>query len=60
MELSSNAGKAAHYATKDLFVTKQKDTEINAAHRYNDFNIDDPLIDFSKFLDGDSLDQEDM
>ncbi|KAH7128703.1 copper amine oxidase, partial [Dendryphion nanum] len=54
------AGKAANFATHDLYVTKQKDTEPRAADRNNGYDIEDPLIDFSKFLDGDSLDQEDL
>jgi len=57
---STNAGKAIHYATSDFFVTKQKDTEPRSSDRNNNFDIVDPLVDFSKFLDGDSLDQEDL
>lgn len=57
---STNAGNAIHYATADFFVTKQKDTEPKAADWFNTFNVLDPLVDFSKYLDGESLDQEDM
>lgn len=57
---SSNAGKAISYATADFFVTKQKDTEPRAADRNNGFDIDDPLVDFSKFIDGESLEQDDL
>ncbi|KAJ4293307.1 hypothetical protein N0V90_008589 [Kalmusia sp. IMI 367209] len=57
---SSNAGKAIHFATADFFVTKQKDTEPRAADWGNTFDVDNPLVDFSKFLDGESLEQEDL
>lgn len=57
---SSNAGKAAHFTTKDLFITKQKDTEPRAADSFNAYEVEDPLVDFSKFLDGESLEQEDL
>jgi primary-amine oxidase len=57
---SSNTGNAAHYATHDLYITKQKDTEPRAADPYNGYDTENPLVDFSKFLDGESLDQEDL
>ncbi|KAL1593838.1 hypothetical protein SLS60_010571 [Paraconiothyrium brasiliense] len=57
---SSNAGKAIHFATAHLFVTKQKDSEPRAADWVNTYDVDNPLVDFSKFLDGESLDQEDL
>ncbi|PVI02589.1 amine oxidase catalytic domain-containing protein [Periconia macrospinosa] len=57
---SSDAGNAIHYATADLFITKQKDTEPRCADRNNNYDISDPLVDFSRFLDGESLDQEDL
>ncbi|PVH92003.1 amine oxidase catalytic domain-containing protein [Periconia macrospinosa] len=57
---SSDAGNAIYYATADLFITKQKDTEPRCADRNNYYDINDPLVDFSRFLDGESLDQEDL
>ena len=57
---SSTAGNAIHYATADLFVTKRKDAEPKAADWANTYNVADPPVDFSKFLDGESLDQEDL
>lgn len=57
---SSNILNAGHYATSDLYVTRQKDTEPRAADPYNAFNLQNPLVDFSKFLDGESLEQEDL
>lgn len=60
MKDSSDAGKAAYFATADLFVTKQKDTEPRAADWVNTYDVENPLVDFSKFLDGESLEQEDL
>lgn len=57
---ATNMRKAAAFATHDLYVTKQKDTEPRAADVANRYATDDPLVDFAKFLDGDSLDQEDL
>ncbi|KAF2192177.1 amine oxidase catalytic domain-containing protein [Zopfia rhizophila CBS 207.26] len=57
---SSNAVNAGNYAKNDLSITKQKDTEVRAADRYNGFTPEDPLIDFSKFFNDESLDQEDL
>ncbi|KAF2179308.1 amine oxidase catalytic domain-containing protein [Zopfia rhizophila CBS 207.26] len=57
---SSNIPNAANFADHAFYVTKQKDTEAQAAHPYNEMDPYDPLIDFGKFFDGDSLDQEDL
>ncbi|KAF2871343.1 copper amine oxidase [Massariosphaeria phaeospora] len=57
---STLAGNAAHFATSNLYVTRAKDTEPRGADRNNGFDIADPLVDFSKFLDGESLSQEDL
>lgn len=57
---SSNAGKAIHFATADFFITKQKDTEPKATDWANTLDIENPLVDFSKFFDGESLEQEDL
>ncbi|KAI8936065.1 hypothetical protein NX059_007565 [Plenodomus lindquistii] len=55
-----NILKAGSYATHDFFVTKQKDTEPRAADVCNYHAPQDPLVDFSTFVDGDLLDQEDL
>ncbi|KAF1987640.1 putative membrane copper amine oxidase [Aulographum hederae CBS 113979] len=57
---SSNLARAANWATHDLFVTKQKDTEPRAVHPYNNQDVYNPAIDFAEFFDGDSLVQEDI
>lgn len=57
---SSNLEKAVYPFEYDLFVTRQKDTEPRSCHPYNGQDIYDPVIDFSQFFDGESLEQEDL
>ncbi|GHJ86241.1 hypothetical protein NliqN6_2643 [Naganishia liquefaciens] len=57
---SPNLHNAQHFATHPLYVTKQKDTEPNCANPYNNLDTRQPLVDFNKFFDGESLVQEDL
>jgi primary-amine oxidase len=57
---STNVRKAGAFATHDFYVTKQKDTEPRAADAYNQYAPQDPLVDFSKFLDDEAIEQEDV
>ncbi|CAK5278719.1 unnamed protein product [Mycena citricolor] len=57
---SPNLLKSQSFATHALYVTKQKDTEPRSAHAHNDYDPGHPIIDFSEFLDGDNLEQEDI
>lgn len=57
---SSIAMQAANFATHHLYVTKQKDTEPRSSSDLNMVFPDDPSVDFNKFFDGESLDQEDL
>ncbi|KAH8704667.1 copper amine oxidase [Phaeosphaeriaceae sp. PMI808] len=57
---STNVRKAAGYATHDFYFTKQKDTEPRAADASNRYAPEDPLVDFSRFLDEESIEQEDI
>ncbi|KAG0134675.1 copper amine oxidase [Tuber indicum] len=57
---SSNLQKAAEFATHHLYVTKHKDTELHSSTAANSMNPKDPLINFSKCFDGESLLQEDI
>ncbi|KAK2596781.1 hypothetical protein QQS21_006109 [Conoideocrella luteorostrata] len=57
---SSNAMNALNFADHHFYVTKQKDTEAQAAHPYNVLDPVEPIIDFAKFFNGESLDQEDL
>ncbi|KAK8065730.1 Copper amine oxidase [Apiospora hydei] len=57
---SSVAGKALNVANHHLHATKFKDTEVRASSPYNLLDVEDPLVDFAKFQDSESLDQEDL
>ncbi|KAL1876689.1 hypothetical protein Plec18167_005097 [Paecilomyces lecythidis] len=60
VEDSTNLQDAANWATHHLFVTKQKDTEMRNAYPYNSLDPAYPVIDFNKFFNGESLEQEDI
>jgi primary-amine oxidase len=57
---SSDIRKAGTFATHDFYITQQKNNEQRAADAWNQFGVDDPLVDFATFLDDESLEQEDM
>lgn len=57
---STSTGKAAAFGNHDFYITKQKDTEPRAIDPWNQFIPEDPLVDFSRFLDDESLEQEDL
>ncbi|KAF2766199.1 amine oxidase catalytic domain-containing protein [Teratosphaeria nubilosa] len=58
---STTLGDSARWAEKDLWVVRRKDTEPRSADPLNYFAPHDPLIDFTKIADGESLahDEED-
>lgn len=51
---------SARWAEHDIMITKQKDTEPRSTHAYNNQDTENPPVDFSKFFDGESLDQTDL
>ncbi|CAO2648787.1 Nn.00g097360.m01.CDS01 [Neocucurbitaria sp. VM-36] len=57
---STNTRKAAASAYHDFYITKQKDTEPRAADSYNQFAPEDPLVDFTRFFNDESIEQEDV
>lgn len=57
---SSSLLKAGEFGTHHLYVTKQKDTELRSSAAANAMNSADPIVDFAKFFDSESLLQEDM
>jgi primary-amine oxidase len=57
---STALGKAAEWAMKDLWVVRQKDIEPRSADPLNNLDPEDPIIDFSKFVDGDEIANEDL
>jgi primary-amine oxidase len=60
VEESSNLVNAARWASHDLQVTKQHDTEPKAAHAYNNQDVHNPPINFDEFFDGENLTQTDL
>ncbi|KAL8725493.1 MAG: hypothetical protein Q9166_007313 [cf. Caloplaca sp. 2 TL-2023] len=57
---STLLGKSVNWATHHLYAVQQKDSEPRSTHIYNSKDPNEPVIDFEKFFDGDSLDQEDI
>ncbi|PYI28105.1 copper amine oxidase [Aspergillus indologenus CBS 114.80] len=57
---SKSLGKAASWALSDLWVTKQKDDEERSASPRNAFNTDRPMVDFSQYLNGEHIEQQDL
>jgi primary-amine oxidase len=60
MQNSTAMGKAAGWAYHDLWVLKQKDTEQRSASEFNAMQPLDPLIDFERMVDGESVVQDDL
>lgn len=57
---STTAQQTANFATHHLFVTKQKDSEQVSSTFANLLDPEDPLVNFNKYFNGESLDQEDL
>jgi primary-amine oxidase len=60
VEDSSNLVNSARWATHDLQVTKQHDTEPRAAHAYNNQDVHNPPINFDAFFNSENLTQTDL
>lgn len=52
--------KTAAWSTHDVWVLRQQDTEPRSASAWNWVNPDNPLIDFSKFVNDEDIVQEDV
>ena len=57
---SSILGPTANWAKNHLNVVQRKDTEPHSVYAYNAYDPEVPLIDFAKFHNGESLEQEDL
>lgn len=57
---SNNLKKSGNWATHNLYALRQKDTELHSASPYNNMDTGNPVIDFNKYFDGESLEQEDL
>lgn len=60
MQNSTNLGRAANWDSHNLYAVRQKDTEPRSAYSYNSYEPEAPVVDFNKFFNGESLDQEDL
>lgn len=60
VENSTVFSNAVNWATHPLYVLRRKDEEPVSAHPQNPINPQKPLVDFNKFFNGESLDQEDL
>lgn len=57
---SPSIARAAGWAYNDVFVLRQHDHERKSGSEYNAMEPLDPLIDFARYLDGESTLQEDL
>ena len=57
---SSDLDDAANWSDHQLFVVQRHDSEPRSAYPYNSADPANPVVDFNKFFDGESLDQEDL
>lgn len=56
---STSLGNSAKWAEKDLWVVRQKDEEPRAADPLNYIDAHHPIIDFTKLVDAESLEEDD-
>ena len=57
---SSVLGNQVNWATHQLYALQRKDSEPNSAFPLADANKEEPRVDFNRFFDGESLEQEDL
>jgi primary-amine oxidase len=57
---STTLGDSANWAARDLWFVKQRDTEPKSASSLNYYQPLDPLVDFSKFIKDENIEQEDL
>ena len=57
---SEALGRAAEWAQKDLWILRQKGTEARSSTPASNFIPNDPMIDFSKLIDGEPVVQVDL
>ncbi|WVO21364.1 uncharacterized protein IAS62_002672 [Cryptococcus decagattii] len=57
---SSNLFNSQGFVTHQYYVLKRKDTELRVSNAWNDYDTEHPMIDFSKYFDGEDIEQEDI
>ena len=60
VEDSTDLGPSVNWATNHLYVVQRHDNEPHSTYPYNTFDPYHPVVDFGKFFNGESLDQEDL
>lgn len=60
IENSTTLGRSAAWATSDLWFLRTHDHEPAGAHENNYISANNPLIDFGKMVDGESIENEDL
>lgn len=60
IENSTNLESATQWASHDLWVLRQKDSEPKSAHERNVLDPGNPMVDFSTFVNGESIVEEDL
>ena len=60
LQNSSNLLNSQSFATHNLYATVYHDNEPHATHALNDYDTANPIVDFSKYFDGESLNQTDI
>ena len=57
---STDLGPSINWGTNHLYAIRQHDNELHSTYPYNAFDQYNPVIDFGKYFNGESLDQEDL
>ncbi|KAE8553836.1 hypothetical protein EYB25_002374 [Talaromyces marneffei] len=57
---STNLKNSVNWATHHLYAVQQKDTEPRSVYAFSSLDTARPVVDFEKFFDGESLEQEDL
>ncbi|KAF4342275.1 multidrug resistance [Fusarium beomiforme] len=60
VESSSALGRAANWANHNLYAIQHHDTEPKSAYAFNSHDPHHPAVDFNRFFNGESLEQEDI
>ena len=57
---STNLKNSVNWASHHLYAVQQKDTEPRSVYAFSSLDPARPVVDFGKFFDGESLEQEDL
>ncbi|KAF4440787.1 hypothetical protein F53441_12195 [Fusarium austroafricanum] len=60
VQSSTALGQSANWANHNLYALQHHDTEPKSAYAFNSYDSNHPAVDFDKFFNGESLDQEDI